>query len=162
MPQYLIGYWNQRKLKELMHRVVVFVNDTPSAAVVFIVFWSYGRKICLNMCHGNSEIHMVVHIFSGFALFTELMWEYPGVESLCSVDRLLYQQTSVNQSTGHLKSGFIWKFSREWLCWTRYASSGSLIIAHCERNLNRHRIAVQGIFVSIIVKAGGASLKVWD
>ena len=35
------------------------------------------------------EIHVVVHIFSGFALFTELMWVYRGVESLCKfrVDR---------------------------------------------------------------------------
>ena len=36
-------------------------RDPPSAerridfAVFFIVLWSYGRKICLNMCHGNSE-----------------------------------------------------------------------------------------------------------
>ena len=35
--------------------------DPPSAerkvdfAVFFIVIWSYGRKICLNMYHGNSE-----------------------------------------------------------------------------------------------------------
>ena len=41
--------------------VVVFVNDPPSAkrridlAVFFVVLWSYGRKICLNMCYGNSE-----------------------------------------------------------------------------------------------------------
>ena len=52
-------------------------NDSSSAerridfAVFFIVLWSYGRKICLNMCHGIQKIHMVVHIFSGFALFTE-------------------------------------------------------------------------------------------
>ena len=26
------------------------------------------------------KIHMVVYIFSGFALFTELMWVYRGVE----------------------------------------------------------------------------------
>ena len=31
------------------------------------------------------KIHMVVHIFSGFALFTELMWLYRGVESLCKL-----------------------------------------------------------------------------
>ena len=30
-------------------------------------------------------IHMVVHIFSGLALFTELMWVYRGVESLCKL-----------------------------------------------------------------------------
>ena len=42
--------------------------------------------------------------------------------------------------------------------------------AHCERNLNRqlwsirhkHRITVQGIFVGIIIKAGGTSVKVTD
>ena len=28
------------------------------------------------------KIHMVVHIFSGFALFAELMWVYRRVESL--------------------------------------------------------------------------------
>ena len=28
------------------------------------------------------KIHMAVHIFLGFALFTELMWVYRGVESL--------------------------------------------------------------------------------
>ena len=50
-----------RKLKALIPRVVVFMNDPLSAErkidldVFFIVLWSYGRKICLNMCHGNSE-----------------------------------------------------------------------------------------------------------
>ena len=39
---------------------------------------------------------------------------------------LIYQQTSANQNTVHLKIGFIWKFSREWLLWTVYASEGSL------------------------------------
>ena len=59
--------------------MVVFANDPPSAerkvdfAVFFVVLWSYGRKMCLNVCHGNSEIHMVYHIFSEFALFTELI-----------------------------------------------------------------------------------------
>ena len=69
MPQDLIGCWNQRKLKTLIPRVgprvgprvVVFANDQPSTerridfAVFFIVLWSYRRKICLNMCHGNPE-----------------------------------------------------------------------------------------------------------
>ena len=30
------------------------------------------------------KIHMV-HIFSGYTLFTELMWVYRGVESLCKL-----------------------------------------------------------------------------
>ena len=40
--------------------MVVFVNDPPSAerridfAVFGLVLSSYGRKICLNICHGNS------------------------------------------------------------------------------------------------------------
>ena len=61
MPQDLIGCRKRRKLKALIPRVVVFVNDPSSAeeridfAVFFIVLWSYGRKIFLNMCHGNSE-----------------------------------------------------------------------------------------------------------
>ena len=61
MPQDLIGCRKRRKLKALIPRVVVFVNDPSSVdiridfAVFFIVLWSYGRKIRLNMCHGNSE-----------------------------------------------------------------------------------------------------------
>ena len=35
-------------------------------------------------------------------------------------------------------------------------------IANCEVYDEKHRIAVQGIFVGIIIKAGGASLKVTD
>ena len=79
------------------------------------------------------KIHMVVHIFSGFALFTELMWVYRGVESLCRVNcwqrtrcLLIHRQTSANQSTVHLKTGFIWKFSLEWLLWTGCTRGGSL------------------------------------
>ena len=64
----------------------------------------------------------ISYIFSGFALFTELMWVYRRV-TMCL---LIYQQTSANQSTVHLKSGFIWKFSREWLFWTAYVSGRSL------------------------------------
>ena len=59
--------------------MVVFVNDPSSVerridfAVFFMVSWSYGRKICLNnLCATEiQKIHVVVHIFSGFALFTE-------------------------------------------------------------------------------------------
>ena len=41
--------------------------------------------ICAMESYGIQKIHMVVHIFSGFALFTELMWVYRGVESLCKL-----------------------------------------------------------------------------
>ena len=35
-------------------------------------------------------------------------------------------------------------------------------IANCEVLEEKHRIAVQGIFVGIIIKSGGASVKVTD
>ena len=82
MPQDLIGCRKRRKLKALIPRVVVFVNDPSSAerridfAVFFIVLWSYGLmvgKYALICAMEIQKIHMVVHIFSGFALFTELM-----------------------------------------------------------------------------------------
>ena len=53
MPQDLIACRKRRKLKALIPRVVVFVNDPSSAerridfAVFFIVLWSYGRKILM-------------------------------------------------------------------------------------------------------------------
>ena len=117
------------------------------------------------------KIHMVVHIFSGFALFTEseCIAELNPSASCWPLTRcfLIYQQTSADQNTVHLKSGFIWKFSREWLFWTGYASGGSLrkkpqsptVKYYIKR---KHRIAVQGILVCIIIKAGGASVKVTD
>ena len=76
------------------------------------------------------KIHVVVHIFSGFALFTEseCIAELNPSASCWPLTRciLIYQQTGANQNTVHLKTGFIWKFSREWLLWTGYASGGSL------------------------------------
>ena len=77
MSQDLIGCRKRRKLKALIPRVVVFVNDPLSAerridfAVFFIVLWSYGGKYALICATEIQKIHMVVHIFSGFALFTE-------------------------------------------------------------------------------------------
>ena len=54
------------------------------------------------------NIHMLVHIVSGFALFTELMRVYRGVESLCKLlTANKVQQTREDQNTVHLKSGFI-------------------------------------------------------
>ena len=51
-----------------------------------------------------------------------------------------------------------------------FSDRGAQAEAHCERNLNRHcevldekcRIAVQGIFVGIMIKASGAILEVTD
>ena len=76
------------------------------------------------------KIHMV-HIFSGFASFSELMWVYRGVESLCKLltaDNVPFDlpTNECKSKSVHLETGFIWKFSREWLLWRGYASGGSL------------------------------------
>ena len=60
MTQDLIGCCNYRKLKALIPLEAVFADDPLSAVrgillPFFIVLRSSGSKICLNMCHGNSE-----------------------------------------------------------------------------------------------------------
>ena len=57
--------------------MVVFVNDPPSAEVkvffcLFLLFYGLTVGIYALICAMQiQKIHMVVHIFSGFALFTE-------------------------------------------------------------------------------------------
>ena len=80
MPQDLIGCRKRRKLKALIPRVVVFVNDPSSAkrridfAVFFIVLWSYGLmvgKYALICAMEIQKIHMVVHIFGRICFIYE-------------------------------------------------------------------------------------------
>ena len=79
MPQDLIGCWNQRKLKALIPRVVVSRmisrrRRERSILLSFLLF--YGLivgKYALICAMEIQKIKMVVHMFSGFALFTELM-----------------------------------------------------------------------------------------
>ena len=107
------------------------------------------------------KIHMVVHIFSGFALFTELMWVYRGVQgaSWFTNKRVQIKILSILKVV-----------SFESLAGNDFSERGTQAEAHCERNLNRqqwsinekHRIAAQGIFVGIVIKAGDASVKVTD
>ena len=76
---------------------------------------------------------MVVHIFSGFALFTELMRVYRGVESLCRTRCLLIcQQTSARQNTVTILK----LVSFERLARKDFFERGMQAEAHCERNLN--------------------------
>ena len=78
---------------------------------------------------------------------------------------LIYQQTSAIKTPSILKM-----LSSECLAGNDSSERGAQVEAHCERNLNRHcevldekyRIAVQGIFVGIMIKASGASLEVTD
>ena len=114
MPQDLIGCRKRRKLEALIPHVVVFVNDPSSAerridfAVFFIVLWSYGRKYALMCAMEIQKIHMVVHIFSGFALFTES--ECIVYRQLCSIRRKISHRCSRNfqcSHTGFLPSLFV-------------------------------------------------------
>ena len=128
------GSWKRLFLAWLFSWMIRRRRREGSILLSFLLF--YGLmvgKYALICAMEIQKIHMVVHIFSGFALFTELMWVYRGVESLCRLNcwprtrcLLIYRQTSANQSTVHLKTGFIWKFRREWLLWTGCARGGSL------------------------------------
>ena len=58
--------------------MVVFVNDLLSVErrihfAVFFVLWPYGKQICLNMCHGNSENSDACSYLIRICLFAELM-----------------------------------------------------------------------------------------
>ena len=79
MPQDLIDCWNQQKLKALIpFQVWLFSwmichrRREGSILLSFLLF--YGLmvgKYALICAMEIQKIHMVVHIFSGFALFTE-------------------------------------------------------------------------------------------
>ena len=117
MPQDMIGCWNQRKLKSLTPRMLVFTND-PSSAV---------RRILLSflLFHGL--------VVGKYALICAL--EIPKIQILricliygtnVSVSRsriplqvvnlerrtrcpLIYQQTSASRNAVHVKTGFYFK-----------------------------------------------------
>ena len=61
MSQDLIGCWNQRKFESAYSSrgcrewFAIGGEKDRFCRLFFIVLWSYGRKICLNMCHDNSE-----------------------------------------------------------------------------------------------------------
>ena len=132
------GNWKRLCLAWLFSRMISRRRREGSILLPFLLFYGLkiGKYACLNMYNMYLKIQILVHIFSGFALFTVLTWVYCKVESvypscwprtMCRMCLLIYQQTSANQNTAsHLKTGFIWKFSREWLLWTGYASGGSL------------------------------------
>ena len=84
------------------------------------------------------KIHMVVHIFSGFALFTELMWVYRGVESLCKLltaNNVLFWFTNKRVQVKILSILKVVSF--ESLAGNDFSERDTQAEAHCERNLNR-------------------------
>ena len=100
------GSWKRLFLAWLFSWMIRRRWREGSILLSFLLF--YGLmvgKYALICAMEIQKIHVVVHIFSGFASFTELF---------------------ANQNTVYPKGGFIWKFILEWLFWTGYASGGSL------------------------------------
>ena len=113
MPQDLIGCRKRRKLKALIPRVV-FRRRWRERSILLSFLLFYGLmvgKYALICAIEIQKIHVVVHIFSGFALFTksECIAELNPSASCWPLTRciLIYLQTGANQSTVHLKTGFI-------------------------------------------------------
>ena len=159
MPQDLIGFrnagsWKCLFLAWLFLWVIRRQRREGSILLSFLLF--YGLmvgKYALICAMEIQKIHMVVHIFSGFALFTEseCIAELNSSASCWLLTRrlLIYQQTAANQNTVHLKTGFIWKFSRELFLngvRKRRLTAKETSIANCEVLDEKYRIAVQGIF----------------
>ena len=93
MPQDLIGWWNQRKLKVLIpfqawlfSWMICCRRREGLILLSFSLF--YGLmvgKYALICAMEIQKKQVVVHIFSGLALFAQLMWVYHGVESFCKL-----------------------------------------------------------------------------
>ena len=77
------GSWKRLFLAWLFSWMIRRRRREGSNLLSFLLF--YGLMVGKHCAMEIQKIHMVVHIFSGFALFTELMWVYSGVESLCKV-----------------------------------------------------------------------------
>ena len=101
------------------------------------------------------KIHMVVHIFSGFALFTEsecIAELNPCASFWPLTRRILHWFTNKRVQIKILS--ILKLVSFESLAGNDFSERGTQAEAHCERNLNRqlwsirrkYRIAVQGIF----------------
>ena len=138
----LFGCWNHRKLKALIPREAVALKNLREWSAVggekdfvvsFLLF--YGLvvgKYALICAMEIQNIQMVVHIFSGFAGLIYGTSSKSIAESNPSEGwpriRCFW---CASRNTVLVKTDFVWKFSREWLLWTGYAS--------CERNHNRQR-----------------------
>ena len=85
----LIGCRKRRKLKALYPRgwirewSAVRGEKDPFFCLFLLFYGLMVGKYALICAMEIRKIHMVVHIFSWFALVKELMWVYRGVESLC-------------------------------------------------------------------------------
>ena len=111
-------------------------------------------KYALTCAMTIQKIQMVVHIFSGFALFAKLMWLYRGVESLhklLTANKVSFdlpnQQASANQNTAHLKLVSFESLAGNDFCergtYTQAEAHCESSIANCEILHQKYRTAVQ-------------------
>ena len=106
------GSWKRLFLAWLFLWMIRRRRREGSILLSFLLF--YGLMVgnyALICAMEIQKIHMVVHIFSGFALFTEseCIAELNPSASCWPLTRclLIYQQTGVNQNTVNLRSGSI-------------------------------------------------------
>ena len=159
MPQDLIGCWNQRKLKAPILRVSSRMTSRRrregSTLLSFLLFYglSYRKKICVNMCPGNSENS------DGCLYLLRICFIYGtnvGVELNLSASCWL-RTMCLNECKSKYcpsKTGFIWKFSREWLIlWTGYPSGGNTTKENlkCVCNNVFHFVSAQLSVQSLVV-----------
>ena len=115
------GSWKRLFLAWLFSRMISRRRREGSIFVSFLLF--YGLivgKYALICVMEIQKIQIVVHIFSGFALFTgtnvsvSQSWISASCwpRTMCRMYLVIYQQTSANPTnTIHVKTVFIWKFT---------------------------------------------------
>ena len=113
--------WKSSFLAWLFLRMISHGQREGSILLSFFVSWSYSRKICLNMCQGNSENSYLLRIcfIHGTKVSVLQSWIPLQVVDLEQCVECA-NHTSANQNPLHLKTGFVWKFSWEWLLWMGY------------------------------------------
>ena len=177
MPSDLFGCWNHRKLKALIPPGAVALKNLREWSAVggekdfvdsFILFLrSCGGKICLNKCHGNSENSDGCPYLLGICLIYGTSSKSIAESNPSAGWPRIRRFWCASRNTVLVQTDFIWKFRREWLLWTEYAS--------CERNHDHkvmiasggvldviYRIAVKGSFVGIVIKSTAASVHITD
>ena len=143
MPQDLIDSWNKGKLKTHIPLVVVFENDQPSAErridfpFFVVVLWSYSRKICLNMCYGNSEnSHSCSYLLRICFIYGTNVTVSQSWISLQVVDREQCAFWSTNKRVQIKILSISSLVSSESLVGNNFSEQGTQGEDHCERNLN--------------------------
>ena len=158
----LIGCWNHRKLKALIPRVAAALKNREWSAISgekdFAVFF-----ICLNMYHGNSEnsdgCPYLLRICLIYGTYVRVSRSWVPMQ-VVNFEEGAFWFTNKQVQVESLSMLKLVSFER--LARNDFSERGTQAESHCERNLNRlmwrqvldviYRIAVQGIFVSIIIK----------